>query len=268
MSLKNNPIGVFDSGVGGITVLKELKKLMPNEDFIYFGDTARSPYGPRSKIVIEEYSYNIAKFLLSFNVKAIVVACNTASSLALDFLHEKFPQLPIFGVIEPGVELAIKKTKNKKIGVIGTVGTIESGSYYKKLKEKDTDLIVFSQACPLFVPLIEEGWKNHKVMDIVIEEYLKDIAKSGIDTLILGCTHYPVIKEKIQQYLGNKIQVIDSAEAISLFLKENLKKLNLLSDKTSKGEVMYFVSNEPERFKQLTKNIIGEEIPNVQVVIW
>lgn len=268
MEERKKPIGVFDSGVGGLTVLKEIKRLLPNEDLIYFGDTARAPYGPRSKDIIEKYSYDIVKFLLEFDVKYIVVACNTASSLALDFLREEFPDVNIMGVIEPGVITGLSHTKNKKIGVIGTVGTIESGSYTRGLKNLDKDVKVFSKACPLFVPLIEEGWIDHKVTKLVVEEYLKDLKGSGIDTLILGCTHYPVIKDLIQEFIGNDVKIVDSAQTTAKFLKKSLEEKNLLNDKKEKGFIRFYVSNEVEKFKKVGYYLFNEPIENVQMVRW
>ncbi len=266
--MNNKPIGVFDSGVGGLTVLKSIQDLLPNEDLIYFGDTARNPYGPRSKSTIEKYSEDICNFLLDFDVKFIVIACNTASSYAIDFLHKKFPNIPIIGVIVPGVKAAISATKNDKIGVIGTVGTIQSGAYTKRLQEINKKIVSFSQSCPLFVPIIEEAWMDHKITPMVIEEYLKDIKNSDIDTLILGCTHYPIIKEQIQNFVGKNIQLVDSADTTAEYLKNKLKELKIENDTQKKGTIRFYVSNEPEKFKLIGKHLFKNEINNVQLVTW
>lgn len=262
------PIGVFDSGVGGLTVLKSIRKLLKNEDLIYFGDTARTPYGAKSKSVIEQYSYEICTFLKSYDVKYIVVACNTASSLAIDYIRDSFSDVPIVGVIEPGVEAALEVTKIKKIGVIGTVGTIQSGAYNKVIKSKEDGVKVFSQSCPLFVPLIEEGWYGHQIMDIVIGEYLSDIKESGIDVMILGCTHYPIITNKISEYLGSNVKVIDSAKTTALLLESELRSKNLLSVRKTDGYTRFYVSNEPERFEKTGSYLLGSKIKNIQTVTW
>jgi len=264
----NKPIGIFDSGVGGLTVLKSIKKILPNEKLIYFGDTARNPYGPRSKSTIEKYSEDICNFLMEFDVKYIVIACNTASSLAIDYLQKQFSDTPIMGVIAPGVQAAIKSTKNDKIGVIGTVGTIQSGAYVKRLKKINNNIVSFSQSCPLFVPIIEEAWMEHKITPMVIEEYLVDIKNSDIDTLILGCTHYPIIKKQIQNFVGDNINLVDSADTTAISLKDELKILGLLNSNSSIGTLRFYVSNEPERFKRIGEHLFKNEINNVQLVVW
>ena len=265
----SRPIGIFDSGVGGLTVLKSIKEILPNENLIYFGDTARNPYGPRSKSTIEKYSEDICNFLMSFDVKFIVIACNTASSFAIDFLQKQFPDTPIMGVIVPGVQAAIESTKNDKIGVIGTVGTIQSGAYTKRLKNINNKIVSFSQSCPLFVPVIEEAWMEHKITPMIIEEYLVDIKNSDIDTLILGCTHYPIIKKQIQDFVGNSINLVDSADTTAMSLKNELSKLNIEnSEDKNSGNIRFYVSNEPERFKLTGEHLFKHEINNVQLVVW
>jgi len=266
--MSNKPIGIFDSGVGGLTVLKSISEILPHENLIYFGDTARNPYGPRSKSTIEKYSEDICNFLQEFDVKFIVIACNTASAFAIDYLQKKFSNIPIMGVIVPGVEAAVEATDNGKIGVIGTVGTIQSGAYSKRLKEIDKKFVTFSQSCPLFVPVIEEGWMEHSIMPMVIEEYLVDIKKSNIDSLILGCTHYPIIKDKIQNYVGSEITIVDSAFTTAKSLTKELEKRSLTTTNKEKGTIRFYVSNEPEQFKKIGVLLFKDEINNVQLVVW
>ena len=191
---KEKPIGVFDSGIGGLTVVKRISSYLPQEDVVYFGDTARVPYGSKSNSTVVEYSLQDARFLISKNVKAIVVACNTASSTALDELKNSF-NVPIIGMIEPGSQMAVKETRNKRIGVIGTRATITNQAYSKTIKSIDPHIKVFERACPLFVPLAEEGWINHQATRLIAEEYLEGLKQYDIDTLVLGCTHYPILAE-------------------------------------------------------------------------
>jgi len=191
-----NPIGIFDSGVGGLTVLKEISKLISTENIVYLGDTARVPYGIRSAETVVKYSIECADFLFKKQIKMLVVACNTSSSVSLHVLRERFP-IPVIGVIEPGVRAALKVTKNGKIGIIGTEATVQSESYAKKIKSLNPNIEVISIACPLFVPLVEDGILEGTIAELVVERYLKDMKNSGIDTLILGCTHYPLLKKKL-----------------------------------------------------------------------
>ena len=210
-------IGIFDSGVGGLTVFKEIVKEYPNTDIYYLGDTARVPYGNKSKETIIRYSLECGEFLKSLNIDVLVIACNTASSYALPIL-EKYLDIPVIGVILPGVKTALKETKNKKIGVIGTVATIRSNSYKKLLLENDKNLEIFQKPCPLFVPLVEEGMIDNHIARLVVKEYLDELINKGIDTLILGCTHYPLLKETIKSLYPN-IRIVDSSKATAQFLK-------------------------------------------------
>jgi glutamate racemase len=216
---KEKPIGVFDSGIGGLTVVKRIASYLPQEDIVYFGDTARVPYGSKSNETVIDYGLQDAKFLMNKNIKALVVACNTVSSVALDQLKKTF-DIPIIGMIEPGARMASLESKNKKIGVIGTRATISNQAYSRKIKRNDPSLHIFERACPLFVPLAEEGWIKHKVTYEIAEEYLSEFSKIGIDTLVLGCTHYPILAEVIQAVVGKEVKLIDSGIAAAESVKE------------------------------------------------
>jgi len=207
------PIGIFDSGVGGLTVFKEIRKKFPFEDIVYFGDTARVPYGPKSDHTVIEYSIQNARFLIQMRAKIIVIACNTSSSVALSRLQDIFP-VPVIGVIEPGATAAVEASYNKNIGIIGTEGTIRSQAYHKAISLRDKEAKIYSKACPLLVPLAEEGWEEHPVVQTVLWEYLTELLNKNIDTLVLGCTHYPILKPAIQSVVGRNINLVDSAEAI------------------------------------------------------
>ncbi len=261
--MDDRPIGIFDSGVGGLTVLKELKKVFPNESFIYYGDTARVPYGLKSKKTVTRYAIQIINFLLKKDVKLIVVACNTVSSNSIPILKKLFP-IPIIGVIEPGVNLAVSLTKNKKIGVIGTPATIKSHKYKSFLLKKNKNIKVFEKACPLFVPLVEEGWLNSPITYEVIKTYLSDIKKENIDTLILGCTHYPLLAPLIQKYLP-KVSLINSGYSIALKIKDILKKNNLYSSKKKKIKDEYYVSDLTPNFLKIAEMILNKKINKIKV---
>lgn len=259
--MKNKPIGVFDSGIGGLTVYKALKEKLPNEKVIYLGDTARLPYGTKSKETIIKFSDGNALFLLTKSVKLIVVACNSASSYAIPYLQDKF-DIPILGVIEPGAEAAVRYSKNK-IGVIGTAATIKSGAYEKSIKEKKPGAEVVSKACPLFVPLVEEGWIDHKVTRLVIEEYLLPLKDRGIDTLVLGCTHYPVLKGVIADVLGTDIMLVDSALTAAEKVFSILKSLGWIGDGKNRGEDEFYVTDFPDRFKKVGEIFLNRKIDKV-----
>ena len=260
------PIGIFDSGIGGLTVLKEIQREVPVENIVYFGDTARVPYGTKSKETITKFSIDNINFLQDFDVKIAVVACNTASSLSLDALKDRF-SLPIIGVIEPGAKEAIAKTKNGKIGVIGTKATIGSGAYESHLKRLDPSVKVYSQACPLFVPFVEEGWLEGEVVSQVARTYLDSLKSFGIDTLILGCTHYPLLNKVIQNAIGESVRLVNSAQATAKEARELLDKLNLAAGK-SQGpqETRFYVSDEPEQFRTLGERFLGRSIHSVAKV--
>lgn len=263
--MKNKPIGIFDSGLGGLTVMAQVMKELPKENIIYFGDTARIPYGSKSQEAIERFSMQIAGFLLKKKVKMIIVACNTASSLALGVL-KNILKVPVLGVIEPGAECAAESTKNGRIGVIGTEGTVKSLSYVKAINKKSKNIKIFQQSCPLFVPLVENGWTKGKITESIINEYLKNLNKNKIDTLVLGCTHYPLLKKAIAGALGNKVQLIDSAAATAKSAARLLKEKNLLNLETNKGKYEFYVSDSPEKFKKLGRQFLGKELKEVKKI--
>jgi glutamate racemase len=262
---EDRPIGIFDSGVGGLTVVKEILRLLPNEEVIYFGDTARVPYGTKSKETITHFAMQDATFLVKKNVKAIVVACNTVSSNSLKVLRKNF-NIPIIGVIEPGALYACKKTKNRKIGVTGTVATIESGAYENSIRTVCPEAIVYSKSCPLFVPLAEEGWIEKKSTFLIVEDYLGEILDNGIDTLVLGCTHYPILKDVIQQVVGKDVFLIDSAYYTAISLKELLKEKNLLRRSTKINEPDFFLSDIPRKFSEIGERFLGRSMNHISVV--
>ncbi len=243
-------IGIFDSGVGGLTVLKAIKDIFDKVDIVYLGDTARVPYGNKSKETVQRYSLECADFLIKQSVDFLVVACNTASSYALDTLRENL-DIPVIGVVEPGVKLAVEKTKTKHVGIIGTKGTIQSGSYQRALQ--DYGINTYAKACPLFVPLIEEGLIEGEIVESVVDYYLEELKKTPIDVLILGCTHYPLIKSVIQNYFGDGVKVIDSAHSVAKALDP------LIVNEGNSTLDLYFTDNSPiiEDFIRL---IFGESI--------
>ncbi|MDP8266526.1 MAG: glutamate racemase [Candidatus Aceula meridiana] len=265
MNKKNYALGVFDSGLGGLTVVRELKRQLPKEDIVYFGDTARVPYGTKSAQSIVQFSEENVQFLLKHKVKIIVVACNSSSSFAISVLRKKF-SLPVVGVIEPGAKKAIEVSKNKKVGVIATSATIQSGKYSKTIKRLSKKMKVVSQACPLLVPLVEEGWFEKKATFDIAKEYLLTIKKSGADVVILGCTHYPILKPVISRVLGRRVNLIDSAKEVACEVKAILKKHNLSQDKKRKGSCKVFVSDKPQHFKKLAKRFLGYNIGHIKKV--
>ncbi len=262
------PIGVFDSGVGGLTVAREIMRQMPNERIIYFGDTARVPYGSKSKETIIRFSRQIIRFLQSKGVKALVVACNTASALALEEIQPEL-DLPIIGVLKPGAKAAAGATKNGKIGVIATESTIASQLYTKVIQSHAPRAQVFGKACPLFVPLVEEGWLNDPVTKEVAERYLDPLTKSGIDALIMGCTHYPLLTSVLQQVAGPQVRLIDPAYETTRELKALLADCGLLNDgrKLPEGDLhQFYVSDAAEKFRKLANFILPYGIDTTQLI--
>ena len=260
--INNRPIGVFDSGVGGLTVAREIMRHLPDEDIVYFGDTARVPYGSKSEEVILHYSRQIAHFLKKKNVKAIVIACNTASAIALDVLQKEM-DIPVIGVVIPGSRVAVETTENKKIGVIGTQATIKSGMYTKLMQERDPEVSVIGKACPLFVPLVEEGFTNHHITEEVIDIYLNEMKQSQIDTLILGCTHYPLLRSMIQKYMGEEIHIVNPAYETAMDLKRLLKEQEMEHDPLAEDEIAqheFYASDAPVKFKAFANAILPYNI--------
>jgi glutamate racemase len=259
----DDPIGVFDSGLGGLTVVKELIHHLPNERIVYFGDTARVPYGTKSGETIIRYSREIVQALLKHKVKMIVVACNTASSLALDVLKKEF-NVPILGVIEPGARKAVDVTRNKRVGIIATSSTVKSGKYAQKIVQLDKQIVVTSQSCPLLVPLVEEGWFDHAVTYQVAEQYLGEMKKKKIDTLILGCTHYPLLKQVLHNVMGPKVQLVDSAQEVALQVKDVLTRGRILRTRLKPGQHQFIVTDEPKQFQRLAMRFLGGGVKNVR----
>ncbi|MEK7617155.1 MAG: glutamate racemase [Patescibacteria group bacterium] len=255
--MNNSPIGIFDSGIGGLTVAKEIIKVLPNESIIYLGDTARVPYGTRSKEVITQFAKELTNFLLKRNIKVLIVACNTISAVALDEV-EKISPVPVIGVVKPAVNRAVKVTLNKKVGVIGTSGTVSSKAYDSEIKLLDPGIEVFSVGCPLFVPLAEEG-VNGKATKLIAEDYLDEIIKSEVDTLVLGCTHYPLLLDIISQTVGPTVNLVDSAEPTAKQLKNILEKMDLLSSKND-PTYEFFVTDAPERVFEVAGRFFGSEL--------
>ncbi|SRR5712692_1247991 len=255
---KDNPIGVFDSGIGGLTVLQKIIEVLPRENTVYLGDTARAPYGIKSTETVLRYSFENTDFLVEKDVKLVVVACNTSTAVALERLREKVA-VPVIGVIEPGVIRALSTSKKKKVGVIGTEATIQSGAYTKALRAEDPSVEVYSRACPLFVPLAEEGWTDNAVAEMTVKAYLGSLRQSGIDTLILGCTHYPLLKNAIRKFMGSGVKLVDSAEEVAKNVGAVLKKESL-ARKTGKGSHSFFVTDAPDRFVKVGRRFLGEKV--------
>ena len=259
---KNAPIGVFDSGVGGLTVAREIMRQIPNERIVYFGDTARVPYGSKSKDNIIKFSRQIIRFLQTENVKAIVIACNTASALALDEMQQEF-DLPILGVVKPGAKVAVETTVNKRIGLIGTEANIRSGVYTRYIKSLDDEAKVFEKACPLFVPLVEEGWLHDDITLQVASRYLEELKEKDIDTLIMGCTHYPLIRSTIRKVMGDKVNLVNPAYETAIELKNLLERDNLANkcDVDSPSSMYrFYVSDAEEKFKLFANSILPLDI--------
>lgn len=261
---KNHAIGVFDSGLGGLTVVKELMRQLPGEDIVYYGDTARVPYGTKSEESIIRFSGENAEVLLRYQVKMIVVACNTSSSCALPVLRRNF-FVPVVGVIEPGARKAAGATRNGRVGVIATSATVNSGSYPKAIRRYARRVKVFSQACPLFVPLVEEGWTRNPVASEVAREYLKPLRRHGIDTLVLGCTHYPLLKSVLGRVMGRDVVLVDSAREVAGEVKEILEKKNLLRRGGGAGRRKFLISDRPQAFEKTAREFLGHEIRALKI---
>jgi glutamate racemase len=258
-----DPIGIFDSGIGGLTVVKELIKLLPDENLIYFGDTARIPYGTKSKRLIQQYALEDANFLLQYNIKLLVVACNSASSLALSVLQESL-DIPVIGVVIPGAQAAVDLSKNKRIGVIGTTATINSGAYSAQIKRLTPDAKVIGQPCPLLVPLVEEGWLDDYVTQLTLKKYLHDMMREDIDTLILGCTHYPLLEPAIRKVVGSEKHLIDSGRETAKAVKEVLMKEDMLNLKGKTIQNKFFVSDIQEKFAEVGSRFLGQPLQNIE----
>ena len=258
-------IGIFDSGVGGLTVLKEVVRVLPQEDTIYFGDTARVPYGTKSPETVIRYSRQIARYLLSRDIKLLVVACNTASAVALACLQKEL-DIPIVGVIEPGARAAASVTTTGKVGVIGTAATVASSAYTKAIKRINPDIEVVTRACPLFVPLAEEGWLDNEVARLTARSYLSALKEQGVDTLVLGCTHYPILKKVIAETMGPGVTLVDSAEQTALTVAQILSQQQLLRPQGEQGNHHYYVTDIPAGFIRVGNRFLGGQLGDVYQV--
>jgi glutamate racemase len=263
----DNPIGIFDSGVGGLTVLAALKKRLPGESFVYLGDTARVPYGNKSPEVVTRYAFENTLFLLDRGVKMVVIACNTATAGSLDRLQRHFRR-PIVGVIEPGAAHAARTSASGVIGVIGTVGTIASGAYEQAIRQHRPSATVYSAACPLLVPLAEEGWLDHPASKLVVGEYLSPLLRYGIDVLLLGCTHYPLLRGLITERAGSGVEILDSALATAEVVAEQLQQLGLERQGPGGGQVEFFLSDRHPHFKRLGERFLDAPIGEIHLVTY
>jgi len=261
----NRPIGVFDSGIGGLTVLKEIMNMLPEENTIYLGDTARVPYGIRSPETVIKYSFENTKFLFTRDIKLLVIACNTASSISLDAIKDSIA-IPVIGVIEPGAKAAVRATKKKRVGIIGTDATITSNAYTNMIKALDKSVKVFGLPCPLFVPLVEEGWIDGDIATLIARRYLKNIEKSDIDTLVLGCTHYPLLRTVISKVMGRGVRLIDSAVETSHEIKKTLEALQITRKKKERPVREFYVTDSPEKFLKIGERFLGNKIEHIEKI--
>ena len=259
------PIGIFDSGVGGLTVVKEVMENLAGESIVYFGDTARVPYGSKSKKTVTKFSAQIIRFLLTQDVKAIIIACNTVSSNSIEELRNIFPNVPIVEVVGPGVHMALHTTKTGVIGVVGTQATIASNKYPQLLLEKNENLKVYGKACPLFVPLVEDGWANHDVAYQVVGEYLRPLLAKNIDSLILGCTHYPMLADTIKKVVGDQVELINPAEEAAKRMQDILIT-NHMTSSNETPEYRFYVSDSEERFKEMAQIFLHNPIEHIETI--
>ena len=264
--MDNRPIGVFDSGLGGLTVLSELMEGIPNESMVYFGDCGRTPYGVKSRDTIVKYTFQDIRFLLNQDIKMVVIACNTASAFSLEAVRKEFKNIHIIEVIEPGAKAAVKVTKNKKIGVIGTSGTILSSVYEKAIHKIDDTIEVYSKACPIFVPLVEEGWWDNDIAMRTAEEYLIPLKENDIDTVVLGCTHYPLLAKIIARVLGNQVNLVSSAVEITKVVKNIISDKNIWRNEHIQPVYRYYTSDSIEKFENFGGLILNRKISSIEKV--
>ena len=263
--MNDRPIGVFDSGIGGLTVLKEVFRKLPHENTVYLGDTARVPYGIRSAETVARYSFENTGFLVSMGIKILVVACNTVSAVSLEEIKGRL-SIPVIGVIEPGARAAVRATRNKNVGVIGTEATINSGAYARIIRTLDESTRVFSLPCPLFVPLAEEGLTEDAIATMVAERYLKTLREKGIDTLVLGCTHYPLLKGVIGRVMGGGISLIDSATETASEIRETLIRNGIEGNPSHEPFRKFYVTDAPDRFLMVGERFLGEKIAHIEKI--
>lgn len=264
-ALSSQPIGVFDSGIGGLTVTRAIMERLPFEDIIYFGDTARVPYGVKSTATIEHFTHQIVDFLLSRNVKLLVIACNTMAAVAAARVRERAP-VAVVDVIDAGARDAVQTTRNGTIGVIATPATVNSNAYARGVFALNASARIYSQACPLLVPLVEEGWLDHPVTRMTAQEYLKPVLAEGIDTLILGCTHYPLLKPLLAQEVGDSVRLVDSAVSVAEQVAQTLTKLGLANPRRNEADYRYFVTDIPWRFQTMGERFLGRSLKHTEIV--
>jgi glutamate racemase len=263
-SARLKPIGVFDSGIGGLTVLHELMRLLPRESTVYFGDTARVQYGNKSETTVQRFALEAAQLLMQHGIKFLVLACNTVSATSLTLLRQRLP-VPVVGVIEPGAQAAAARSRGGHIGVIGTAATVESGAYQKAIAAWRPEANVVARACPLFVPLVEEGWTRHQVAEEVARIYLSPLKAEGVDTLVLGCTHYPLLADILSLVMGPEVNLINSASEVARVVRDELERRDLLGQ-ASRPTHRVLVSDGPERFSRVARNFMGEDLGPVELV--
>jgi len=263
--MNSSPIGIFDSGIGGLTVARAVFDQLPRESTVYFGDTARVPYGPKSPETVRRYSLEILRWLLDQRVKAVVIACNTSTAHALDTLQAESP-VPVIGVIEPGARAAADHADGSPVGVIGTVGTIASNAYAKAIHRVRGDARVEQKACPLFVPLVEEGWFDHPAAALIAQEYLAPLSAAGVGSLVLGCTHYPLLRPLLQRVMGPEVRLIDSGEETARVVASVLRERGLEAPEGGSAEHRFVVSDDEARFRQVGARFIGERLGRAEVV--
>lgn len=263
---KSGPIGIFDSGIGGLTVVRKIRERLPNERLIYFGDTARVPYGTKSQPTVRRYAAEDTRLLLKYQPKMIVVACNTVSALALDVVEHLCNGIPVLGVLKAGARLAVERSETKHVGVIGTSATISSNAYPLEITRLDPSAEVYSKACPLFVPLAEEGFTTHDASRLIAKEYLSELLSHRIDSLVLGCTHYPILKPMIADVVGEGVKIIDSAEAVAMEVEDVLRERELLNASINPELPKVLVSDLPQKFKAMFELFLGVSLPDVELV--
>jgi glutamate racemase len=260
--MKNLSIGMFDSGIGGLTVLKEVRELLPHEHIIYLGDTARVPYGNKSPQTVTSYALESAMFLLTKGIKILVIACNTSSALALNILKKKLP-IPVLGVIEPGAREAQRVTGTKQVGVIGTKATVRSGAYEKAITKHNPEVSVISRSCPLFVPIVEEGLEGSDIARLTAEMYLQELSATNIDALVMGCTHYPILENVIRDVMGETVAIINTGRETAKDVRGTLEEKGIMN-RTGAGGCEYFVTDSPDAFKEIGGRFLGETITNIK----
>lgn len=263
--MDNRPIGVFDSGLGGLTVLKEIMSSMPGESIVYFGDNGRAPYGNKSKETVIKYTFQDIRFLLNQDIKMMVIACNTMSACSIKQVKNTF-DIPVIEVVEPGATAAVRESKSKKIGVIGTTNTVNSGVYENAIEHIDSQVEVFSKACPLFVPLAEEGWWENDIAERIAREYLLSLKEYNIDTLVLGCTHYPILYNTISKVMGPEVSLVSSAQEVARVVKDLIVKNDIARDPEIDPVYRYYTSDNVEVFESFGSRILGKEIHSVEKV--